>query len=284
MQKNNYLITLVRKNGSREVYVPSLEREENAGCMTSSEFVEKTLSALGPEELEVDFISQPNKFGIVAVTCTLKTAELLQRDPQVASVLNIHESCTSDPWDLLPILKDDNTRRAFAELRNERRFQKDVESAWSSTNRSNLRDLCGDFIDLDTTYRTYFNLPELGAYLGMSVTEFSKFMIISPALLGDQFPSAHTPDNVINRARSLVLIALMLRKIFGPSARATDWMLRKQAEGWHHNGLSAKDCLINGYYSQVFQHLAEITRRPDRPICGGIHRCSHDFFGASRHF
>ncbi len=282
--KNHYLITLVRSNGSRDIYIPSLEREENAACMTSSEFVKTTLLPLLGNDLEIDFQSEPDQFGIVAVNCDVQAAAIIQAQTSlVASVLNIHASCTSDPWDLLPNLEDDNTQRAFAELRNERRFQKDVESAWSSTSRSQLRDICGDLVDLDT-YRMHFNLPAIGKYLGLSVEELSQYMIIGPEHLSEEFPSNKTPDNVINRARALVLIAFRLRKLFGPCARATDWMLRKPAEGWHHNGLSAKDCLLNGYYLPVFMHLTEVTRKPDRPICGGTHRCSHDFFGASRRF
>lgn len=284
--KNQYLVTLVRENGSRDVYIPSLARPENAAIMPASKFVNTTLaSAFDPARLQVDFISNPDEFGIAAITCDVEDAELIQAHTnQVASVLSIHQLCTSDPWDLLPILSDANTRKAFAELRNERRFQKDIESVWSQTGRSGLKEHCADLIDPTNNEFMSFDLPAIGRYLGLSEKELSKYMIVSVAMLGMTFPNSDTPENVINRARSLLLIAYMLRKLFGHSSRAADWMQRRQPEGWNYSGLSAVDCLLNGYYLKVFNHLKEVTRKPDLPLCGGKHRCSHDFYCLSRRF
>ncbi len=284
MKKNNYLITLVRSNHSRDVYVPSLARPENAAIMKSSEFTQKTLKKTKSENLDVTFTSDPDEFGIIGVTTDIATAESIQKQTNlVASVLNIHEGCVTDPWDLLDFIKDSHTCAAFAELRNERRFQKDVEAGWSRINRASLRELCADLIKPAGGELALFDLPAIGSYLGMSENELSQFMILSPNTLHSTFPSPGTQINVINRARALLLIAYHLRKLFERQDRATAWMLRKQPEGWQHHGLSAKDCLLNGYYLPVYSHLTEITRRPDLPLIGGTHRCSHDYFSVSKH-
>jgi hypothetical protein len=283
MSNQHYLITLVRANYSRDVYVPSLERPENKGIMKSSEFASGELpKLLKPNRFDVDFVSKPDAYGLIGIKCDVASAETIQKQTsKVASVLNIHKHCTTDPWDLLPMFEDDNTRRAFAELRNERRLQKDIESHWATLNRAKLRELCADLVKSVNGELAHFELQAIGNYLGLSTSELSQYMIISPERLHFPFPAQGTPDNVVNRARSLVLIAYHLRKIFERHDRATNWMLRNQPEGWHHNGMSAKDCLLNGLYTQVFSHLTEITR-PELPLCGGTHRCSHDFYCASK--
>ncbi|MBX9879794.1 MAG: hypothetical protein K2Y22_15155 [Candidatus Obscuribacterales bacterium] len=286
MKKNNYLITLVRSNHSRDVYVPSLARPENAAIMKSSEFAQTALQKVAKSaNCKLNFVSNPDEFGIIGVTCDVATAEAIQKQTNlVASVLNIHEPCVTDPWDLLDVLRDEQTRIGFAELRNERRFQKDVEAAFSRINRASLREFCADLIKLSGGELIHLDLPAIGNYLGLSQDELSQFMILSPNTLQATFPSPGTSATVINRAYALLVIAYHLRKIFERHDRATAWMLRTQPEGWQHKGLSAKDCLLNGYYMPVYSHLTEITRRPDRPLVGGTHGCSHDYFHASRRF
>lgn len=286
MKKNNYLITLVRSNKSRDVYVPSLARPENAAIMKSSVFVQTALAESDKRgNLKVNFTSKPDEFGIIGVTCDVATAEAIQKQSNlVASVLNIHEPCVTDPWDLLDVIEDEQTRIGFAELRNERRFQKDVEAGWSRINRASLREFCADLIKPAGGELALFDLPAIGNYLGMSEDELSQFMILSPNTLQATFPSPGTSASVTNRARALLLIAYHLRKVFERHDRATAWMLRKQPEGWQHKGLSAKDCLLKGYYLPVFSHLTELTRKPDLPLVGGTHGCSHDYFHTSRRF
>lgn len=284
MLKQQYLITLVRADNSRDVYVPSLARRENTGIMKSSEFAERQLpKLLKPSRFNLNFVSKPDAYGLLGVTCDVASAETIQKQTStVASVLNIHEHCVTDPWDLLPLVEDDNTRRAFAELRSERRFQKDIESAWSSISRASLRELCADLVKSSDGDLAHFDLQAIGNCLGLSTSELSQYMIIAPERLHFPFPAQGTPNNIVNRARSLVLIAFQLRKIFERHDRATNWMLRQQPEGWNHNGLSAKDCLLNGFYTKVYAHLTEITR-PELPLVGGTHRCSHDFYCISKH-
>lgn len=278
-----YLVALRRKDGSRDVYIPSLKVPDNAGCLTASQFVESQLQTLlKPNSFTIDFLSQPDEFGILAITCDTETAEQIQDMSPVATVLPMHAACTSDPWDLLPIIEDDNTRMAFAELRNERRFQKDVELGFSQIQRCRLKD-CTDFVELEGDKVT-FKLPTIGNYLGLSQEELSEFMVIAPNHLNSIFPTPSTSDNVTNRARALFVIAYMLRSIYKTNdSRATDWMQRKQPEGWQYNGLSAKECFLQGHYHQVFRHLQEVTRNPNLKLCGGMHLCSHNFHCMHRH-